>query len=77
MHQPYYRDLLEPVHYLPWVRLHSCKDYLDMLLLLEEFPQIKITFNLTPVLVEQIKLLEHEEDRYFKISQKEPHLLSD
>src|SRR3954469_15405721 len=55
MHQPYYRDPLTKAASLPWVRLHSTKDYLDMVLLLEEYPGVKATFNLVPSLVMQIE----------------------
>ncbi len=54
MHQPYYKDPFTGVYRLPWVRLHGTKDYLDMAAALEEFPDIKQTFNLVPSLLEQI-----------------------
>jgi alpha-amylase/alpha-mannosidase (GH57 family) len=54
MHQPYYKDPFTGIYRLPWVRLHGTKDYLDMAVLLEEFPSIKQTFNLVPSLLEQI-----------------------
>ncbi len=40
---------------MPWVRLHAVKDYLDMLLLTTEFPNIKQTFNIVPLLIDQIE----------------------
>lgn len=54
MHQPLYRDAIRGSYMLPWVRLHGIKDYLDMALLAEEFPEIHQTFNLVPSLIEQI-----------------------
>ena len=30
MHQPFYKDLAEDVYTMPWVRLHSLKDYYGM-----------------------------------------------
>lgn len=54
MHQPYYKDLKSGEYLMPWVRLHGTKDYLDMLLLLDEFPNIRQTFNLVPSLLDQI-----------------------
>jgi alpha-amylase/alpha-mannosidase (GH57 family) len=54
MHQPYYRNPRTGVYTLPWVRLHTVKDYYDMVVRLERFPQIKANFNLVPCLVEQI-----------------------
>jgi alpha-amylase/alpha-mannosidase (GH57 family) len=54
MHQPFYKDPEKGLYRLPWVRLHGTKDYLDMLEILLDFPEIKQTFNLTPSLLEQI-----------------------
>jgi alpha-amylase/alpha-mannosidase (GH57 family) len=55
MHQPFYKDLVTGEYKLPWVRLHSLKDYFGMVKLLDEFPTIHQTFNLVPCLVEQIR----------------------
>ena len=55
MHQPYYFDPLKNKFMLPWVRLHATKDYLDMLLILEKFPDVKITFNVVPSLLKQLR----------------------
>ncbi|MGD9580093.1 MAG: glycoside hydrolase [Vampirovibrionia bacterium] len=54
MHQPLYKDHLTGKYLMPWVRLHAIKDYLDMLLILKNFPEIKQTFNLVPSLIDQI-----------------------
>lgn len=54
MHQPYYRDPLRGEYTLPWVRLHACKGYYDMISLLEEYPAIRQTFNLVPSLLRQL-----------------------
>ena len=48
-HQPYYKSSTG-VYQMPWVRFHSTKDYLDLLLVLKEFPSIKQNFNLVPSL---------------------------
>lgn len=55
MHQPCYRDPLDGRTVLPWVRLHALKDYLGMVELLGETPRVHATFNLTPVLVDQLE----------------------
>jgi len=55
MHQPYYYDPLKNKFMLPWVRLHATKDYLDMLLILKNFPEVKVSFNLVPSLLKQLK----------------------
>ncbi len=54
MHQPYYIDPGTGVSILPWVRLHGVKDYLGLPLILNEFPSVKLTFNLVPCLVQQV-----------------------
>ncbi|PIS34457.1 MAG: glycoside hydrolase family 57, partial [Candidatus Omnitrophica bacterium CG08_land_8_20_14_0_20_41_16] len=55
MHQPYYKNLLTGESSLPWVRLHGVKDYLDMVEILEQYPQIHQTFNIVPSLIEQLE----------------------
>lgn len=52
-HQPYYRK--GNCFILPWVRFHSVKDYLDLPLLLDEFPGVRQTFNIVPSLLLQIE----------------------
>jgi alpha-amylase/alpha-mannosidase (GH57 family) len=54
MHQPLYINPKSKTFELPWTLLHSIKDYLDMLKFAERF-DIKVNFNLTPVLLEQIE----------------------
>ena len=52
MHQPVYE--LEGTYLMPWVRLHAVKDYLDMALILERFPKLKLNFNIVPALLDSI-----------------------
>lgn len=52
MHQPVYQ--LDSVYLMPWARLHAVKDYLDMLLILEKFPNIKLNFNVVPALMDEV-----------------------
>jgi alpha-amylase/alpha-mannosidase (GH57 family) len=54
MHHPYYTDPVSGTASMPWVRLHASKAYFDMPLLLERFPRLRATFNLTPSLVLQL-----------------------
>jgi len=54
MHQPQYRLAGERVCLQPWVRLHACRSYYDMVRVLDEFPGVRVTFNLVPTLIEQI-----------------------
>ncbi|MDO8735044.1 MAG: glycoside hydrolase, partial [Elusimicrobiota bacterium] len=53
-HQPNYKNPETNKYLLPWVRLHCTKDYYDIAAILEKFPKIKQTFNITPCLMEQI-----------------------
>ena len=55
MHQPFYKDLAEDVYTMPWVRLHSLKDYYGMVAVMRDFPSVHATFNLVPSLVLQIE----------------------
>lgn len=54
MHQPLYKDRLTGRYLMPWVRLHAIKDYLDMVEILRQYPEIRQTFNLVPSLLEQL-----------------------
>jgi alpha-amylase/alpha-mannosidase (GH57 family) len=69
MHQPYYEDLATGEHILPWVRLHATKDYLGMVALLDEFPGVRVTFNLVPSLLVQLQAFAEEraQDRHLRI----------
>ena len=58
LHQPLYRLREERVCFMPWVRLHAIRSYYDMVRVLEEFPQIRPTFNLTATLIGQIRAYE-------------------
>lgn len=54
-HQPFYAtDPETGLVAAPWVRLHAAKDYVDMLTILDKYPQIHATFNLTPSLIKQL-----------------------
>jgi len=56
-HQPLYRDPAAPhaagSYRYPWVRLHGLRDYYSMPALAAEH-DVKVTFNLTPVLLQQL-----------------------
>jgi alpha-amylase/alpha-mannosidase (GH57 family) len=58
MHQPLYRLRGETSCFMPWVRLHALRSYYDMVRVLEEFPGARVTINLVPVLLEQIRAYE-------------------
>ncbi len=54
-HQPFYAvDAETGLVSAPWVRFHAAKDYVDMVTILEQYPDIHMTVNLTPSLLSQI-----------------------
>jgi alpha-amylase/alpha-mannosidase (GH57 family) len=55
MHQPQYRDPSTGWYVLPWTRLHALKDYWGMVKIMEDFPKVHATFNIVPLLAEQIE----------------------
>ena len=57
MHQPFY--YYEDKIYLPWVFLHSIKDYYDMPNIASQY-NVKVSFNLTPSLLIQLANLEND-----------------
>lgn len=55
MHQPWYGDPAGGRLRMPWVRLHALRSYLDMIAVLDDFPQVQVTFNLVPSLLAQLQ----------------------
>jgi len=64
---------------MPWVRLHGLKDYYDMVAVLDRFPQIRMTFNLVPSLIEQIQDYAQNEayDEHLLLTEKPAKDLTD
>lgn len=56
MHQPSYQNPHSKKFDLPWLRLHALKDYFGMVHILEEFPSLRLTFNLVPSLLAGLQL---------------------
>jgi alpha-amylase/alpha-mannosidase (GH57 family) len=54
MHQPDYSNAHSGEIYLPWTRFHSVKDYFDMGALVAETPDLHLTINLVPSLIDQL-----------------------
>jgi alpha-amylase/alpha-mannosidase (GH57 family) len=68
-HQPYYPDDVAGENPMPWVRLHGTKDYIGMVLHLEEVPEFRCTINLVPSLLVQIEAYVHgATDRHLQVS---------
>src|SRR2546427_11925546 len=71
MHQPSYRDAETGTFLLPWTRLHATKDYRDMAALLRRYPRVHATFNLTPILLEQLDAIARGgRDPYLEVARR-------
>ena len=71
-HQPlYYKDQAANLYMKPWVRVHASKDYVDMAAMLEQYPKVHVTFNLTPTLIRQLDdIAAGAKDKYWVIAEK-------
>jgi alpha-amylase/alpha-mannosidase (GH57 family) len=78
-HQPvYFKDPETGVYAKPWVRLHAAKDYVDMAAMLEQYPEIHATFNLTPSLIRQLDdLAAGARDQYWLMTEIPADQLTD
>ena len=54
-HQPNYQVQPNCIRLMPWARLHAIKDYLDMLLIMDKFPNLKLNFSIVPTLLDTIE----------------------
>ncbi|MBE7704765.1 MAG: hypothetical protein E7Z90_02985 [Cyanobacteria bacterium SIG29] len=54
-HQPNYQTQPNGIRLMPWARLHAIKDYLDMVLILDKFPNIKLNFSIGAELIDAIE----------------------
>jgi len=79
MHQPFYKDLGSGEYKLPWTRMHALKDYYGMVRILEEFPDVRQTFNLVPSMMEQVEEYAAGEanDPYLQAALKPAEALTD
>ena len=69
-HQPLYAQDAEGVYERPWVRVHATKDYLDMATILEDYPDVHVTFNFTPSLIRQLDdIAAGAKDRYWVMAE--------
>ncbi|UCG35579.1 MAG: glycoside hydrolase, partial [Candidatus Omnitrophota bacterium] len=79
MHQPSYKHPTKSHYYiLPWVRLHGVKDYYGMAKLVEKFDKVRVSFNFSGVLLEQIfdYVKNRAQDYYLTLSLKSPSQLT-
>ena len=78
-HQPlYYKDEYG-IYTRPWVRVHATKDYYDMAAMLKDYPNVKATFNITPVLIQQLNdmAINGAKDLYWVLAEKKAAELTD
>jgi alpha-amylase/alpha-mannosidase (GH57 family) len=69
-HQPFYPKGADGVYTRPWVRVHATKDYYDMAAMVDAYPGLNVTFNLTPVLLQQLEdLAGGAKDIYWTMSE--------
>jgi alpha-amylase/alpha-mannosidase (GH57 family) len=60
------------------VRVHATKDYYDMAAMVEDYPEIHVTFNLTPSLIKQLQdFVAGAKDRYWVLAEKPAAELTD
>ena len=77
MHQPNYFYAPIGRALLPWTRLHATKDYRDMVDLVRSYPRVRCTFNLTPVLLDQLeRIAAGESDEALRLARLAPDELS-
>ena len=77
-HQPFYKDFSKGMYLLPWVRLHLIKNY-HMMAKLVDRESVKVTFNFTPCLVEQMfdYIDKKADDPFINLSLKSPTSLNE
>jgi len=70
-HQPLYYKDENGVYTRPWVRVHATKDYYDMAAMVEQYPNVNMTVNITPVLMKQLDdyTLNGAKDYYWVLSE--------
>ena len=77
-HQPLYYKEADGVYTRPWVRVHATKDYYDMAATVAKYPDVHVTFNLTPVLLRQLDdfVQNGAKDKYWVLAEKSAAELS-
>lgn len=71
-HQPLYYADADGIITRPWVRVHATKDYYDMAATVAKYPDVHVTFNLTPVLLMQMDQFVNDgvKDKYWVLAEK-------
>ncbi len=80
-HQPLYQNRMTGFYELPWTRVHAVQEYFDSPKILQEFPEIRVAYNLQPSLIAQLEdyaLITREEAArggvYAYMGASDPHL---
>ncbi|MGB9843946.1 MAG: glycoside hydrolase family 57 protein [Caldisericia bacterium] len=60
-HQPYYKDTIDNIYIFPYTKIHLLKNYYMMAKIVEQ-NKIKVNFNFTPILLEEIN--DYEKNNY-------------
>jgi len=78
-HQPLYYKDDQGVYTRPWVRVHATKDYYDMAAMIKPYPNVRVTINLTPVLMKQLDDFTQNgaKDYYWVLAEKPAAELTD
>lgn len=73
MHQPDYGNTQTGEIYLPWTRFHAIKDYYDMGVLIRNQPDLHVTINVVPGLMDQLRAygMGAAKETYLKLTQRE------
>ena len=76
-HQPQYADPEDTANSQPWVRLHAAREYLDLGLMMQKYPNVKSTITISSCLIDQ--LLQYEngfEDSFLSLLKLNPQDMS-
>ncbi len=77
-HQPLYPKDENGVVTRPWVRVHATKDYYDMAAMVADYDDLRVTFNLTPVLLLQLEeIVDGTKDAYWVMTEVPADELTD
>ena len=73
-HQPYFAGPDDMANSQPWVRLHAARDYLNIVSLIKQYPNIKVTFSFSSSLLEQLKEYSAADyqDKFQQLTLKDP-----
>ena len=77
-HQPLYYKDKDGIYTRPWVRVHATKDYYDMAAIIKNYPNVHLTYNITPVLMKQLTdfVDNGAKDYYWVLAEKPANELS-